>query len=217
MPFPMVHLIIADRILASTKKVTKPSEFLLGSIAPDSVHFKEIYMSEMKKASHLCVGDQKWGQVTNNSEWAENVMNFLKSYEHEGNIDFIYGYCVHILTDIRNNIVVWTPYRLKNQDDWGKGLNNLYHIEASEVDFELYKTYPAKDEVWKLLEQAEGKDIPGVVDIRDITGMKSNLLYRQFRNREPKDSSAFQYVTAKEMMRFIDSESEYVKKMLGWA
>jgi hypothetical protein len=35
MPFPMVHLSIAKRILDATDHIKKPCQFILGSIAPD--------------------------------------------------------------------------------------------------------------------------------------------------------------------------------------
>ena len=49
----MVHLSIAKSILDKTPEIVKPSQLVLGSIAPDSVHFRSNYLSEMKKASHF--------------------------------------------------------------------------------------------------------------------------------------------------------------------
>lgn len=214
MPFPMVHLSIAKNILNSTSIIAKPDDFLLGSIAPDSVHFRSSYNSDMKKASHLCVGEKKWGQLTNNSEWSVNVLKFLESNLQSGNIDFIYGYCSHILADIRNNIVIWTPFRMEHQEELEKGIGSQYHKEAADVDYELFRTFVHRDAIWELLKKSDGCDICGVVNGVDIDAMKTNLLYHQFVKREPVDLSANKYVTVKNMLAFITNESEYIKEQL---
>jgi len=69
--------------------INKPCEFMLGALAPDSVHFRDNYISDMKKISHLCVGNKKWGRVTNNQEWLENVLAFLQEYKHTDKSDYV--------------------------------------------------------------------------------------------------------------------------------
>ena len=179
MPFPMIHLCIAKKILNATLRISKPYEFLLGSIAPDSVHFRPNYNSEMKKISHLCVGDEKWGLVSNNSEWYINVLKFLELNKQSKNIDFILGYCSHILADIRNNIVIWTPFRIEHCDDLDKGIGSQYHKEAAEVDFELFRTHMERDTIWELLKQSKGIDIDGLVNAIDINKLKFHISYEQ--------------------------------------
>lgn len=75
MSFPMTHLSIAYNIFVNTSQIKEPGDFLLGAIAPDSVHFRDDFKSSMKKISHLCVGNEKWGEVTNNEEWWLEVLN----------------------------------------------------------------------------------------------------------------------------------------------
>ncbi len=61
MSFVMTHLAIANILLRKTDRIKKASDFYLDSIAPDFVHGMENYNSEMKKRSHLFVGEQAWG------------------------------------------------------------------------------------------------------------------------------------------------------------
>lgn len=77
MPFAMTHLYITYNILRNTTQIKKPCDFMLGALTPDSVHFVDNYNSDMKKKSHLCVGDEKWGRTTNNQEWLKNALDFL--------------------------------------------------------------------------------------------------------------------------------------------
>ena len=58
--------------------------------------------------------------LTENDDWTENVLKFLPDKRNSDNYDFILGYCCHILSDIYNNIVVWTPFRLKYPEELTK-------------------------------------------------------------------------------------------------
>ncbi|WP_273321072.1 zinc dependent phospholipase C family protein [Vallitalea guaymasensis] len=211
MPFAMTHLYIAYNIIQQTPQIKKPNDFLLGAIAPDSVHFRNNYDSDMKFNSHLCIGNEKWGRVTNNDEWIDNVLRFLKENKDSQNADFIYGYCCHILADIQNNIKVWTPFREKNNLE--KGVCSIYHQESYAIDYELY-LLPQRKVIWTMLEDATAFDIPDIVRAVEINQMKQSLIKEQFENRESIDISTNEYVTLSVMQKFIDEESKYIKIML---
>jgi len=168
MPFPMVHLSIARNILGAASQTKKPSQFVLGSIAPNSVHFRLDFYSDMKKVSHLVVGGERWGWVIDNAGWKENVLRFLELMRDFEDPDFILGYCAHVLADIKHNIEIWTPFRLEHQHELESGQGSALHREAVEVDFELYRTCPERPEMWALLERAQAVDIPGIVRSSDI-------------------------------------------------
>lgn len=214
MPFPMVHWCIAYNILSNTPQIKKPCDFMLGAIAPDSVHFRENYDSSMKKISHLCVGNQKWGEVTNNQEWLENVLDFLKENKDSEVTDFVYGYCSHIIADIQNNIKIWIPFRLGNKNALEKGAGSVYHQEAYAVDYSIYLLHPQHTEIWEMLENASGYDIPNVVVGNEINKMKDSIIHTQFINREVGDLSLNKYATLPGMQKFISEESQYIKKIL---
>lgn len=214
MSFPMAHLCIAYNVLSSTAHIKKPCDFILGAIAPDSVHFRDNYEISMKKKSHLIVGDERWGEVTNNDEWLENVLAFLNKNRDTEMTDFIYGYCTHIITDIENNIKIWTPFRLANGGTVEKVYDGQYHQESYAVDYELYLMHPHKKEIWQMLDEAAYYDIPNVVVGNEIEKMKDSILHEQFNNRESADLSSYKYATLSGMKEFIEIESQYIKKLL---
>jgi hypothetical protein len=73
MPYPMPHLYTAWRVAENSPlAIENFPQFYLGSIAPDGVHFRENYNSGLKLLSHLCVGDEKWGMLTNNDNKSTN-------------------------------------------------------------------------------------------------------------------------------------------------
>ena len=51
MPFPMIHLRIGWNILKGMGEIKRPADFLLGVLAPDAVHVRAHYNSDMKRAS----------------------------------------------------------------------------------------------------------------------------------------------------------------------
>lgn len=214
MPFPMTHLHIAYNILSNTPQIKKPSDFMLGALAPDSVHFGANYNSDMKKKSHLCVGKEKWGMITNNQEWLKNVLAFLQQNNHMEKADFMYGYCSHILADIQNNIKIWTPFLLENKESFKNGTGSIYHQESYDMDYVLYLLNPQQEVMWEMLEEANVYDIPGVACGDEINKMKQNILHGQFLDREPIDVSLNKYVTLSLIQEFISEESQYIKNIL---
>jgi len=214
MPFVMTHLHIAYNIVSNTPEIKKPCDFMLGALAPDSIHSRENYNSDMKKKSHLCVGDEKWGRLSNNEEWLKNVIDFLQKNKHTEKIDFIYGYCSHILADIQNNIKIWTPFLLENKEFLEKGMGSIYHQESYDIDYALYLSNPQQKVIWEILEDAAGYDIPDVVVANEINKMKYDILHNQFSNRQSIDISSNKYITLSSIQDFISTESQYIKNLL---
>jgi hypothetical protein len=214
MPFAMTHLYIAYNILSNTPQIKKPCDFMIGALAPDSVHFRDNYNSDMKKKSHLCVGDEKWARFTNNQEWQENVLAFLQKNKYLEEADFIYGYCSHILADIQNNIKIWTPFLLENREALGKGIGSIYHEESYNIDYALYLLNSQQKYIWEILENSIGYDIPNVVVADEINKMKHSILHSQFMNREYVDVSFNKYVKLFNMQEFIVTESLNIKNLL---
>ena len=214
MPFPMIHLSIAYNILKNTTTIKKPCDFMLGAVAPDSVHFRDNYNSDMKKISHLCVGKEKWGRLSNNDEWQKNVLAFLEENKHTEKADFIYGFCAHILADIQNNIKIWTPFLKENIQALESGMGSIYHKESYDLDYALYDENPNKKIIWEMLEDAESYHIANIIDEDAINKMKDNLLHVQFLPRESVDVSCNKYATISRMQDFISEESIYIKSIL---
>lgn len=214
MPFPMVHLYIAYKILSKTSQIKNASDFIMGSLAPDSVQFRDNYVGNMKKESHLCVGNETWGSITNNHEWQENVLAFLHDNKYEKNSDFIYGYCSHILADIQNNINIWIPFKIENKDFLESGAGNVYGQELYNLDNKLYLMHPHKEIIWDLLINASGYNIKNVVFDGEINKMKDSILNDQFSNRDYKDISRNKFVTLHRIQEFIITVSDNIRNLM---
>lgn len=211
MPFPMTHICIADRIIALNPEMIKNlPQFYLGTLAPDSVHFRKNYISEYKIITHLCVGNEKWGEFTNNSEWIDNVLSFLINNKQSDELDFIYGYCAHILSDIYNNINIWTPFRLKFPEEIKKGYGNLYHTESANIDLQLAQNFINKDKVWSLLKKSHSLTIPDIVLADDIDKIKSNILHVQYNSKSIVDTSKNTLIKYSDVLKFIENAVSFI-------
>ena len=91
MPFTMIHLHVAMR--AAGSKTEKKEEFLLGSIAPDAVHYLPDYTSSYKCRSHLLPDGIPWGtcEGRNNELWEENIRKFVIQWAGVVEKDFIFS------------------------------------------------------------------------------------------------------------------------------
>ncbi len=210
MPFPMVHLCIAYDIIKTAPRIKKPDDFVLGSIAPDSVHFREGFKHDMKSQTHLVIGCKNLRQHTDNDKHLSNVREFLKQ-RHDGvSEDFIYGYSAHILADITWNIKFWTPYRIANGAALNSGAPSVLHQEASVVDYELYINNPDSGSIWELLKKGDSYDIPDVVVKSEIDAMRASILNEQYAKSRLDDTLVKKYISL-EVVR--DTIADEVKRI----
>lgn len=211
MPFLMTHLHVAKSMYQRIPEAIKDlSQFLLGNIAPDAVHNRMGYTSEHKRVSHLCAGNERWGMVTNNDEWAESVLKFLRKNKNSDNYSFILGYSCHILTDIFNNIAVWTPFRLEYPNELIKGYGGLYHQESAKVDVELALRKDNKESFWVFLEKAESISLNDIVSEEEIEKQKENILYNWYKDKKHQDTSSNKVVTIESTINFIEGAVNFI-------
>lgn len=211
MPFQMTHLHIAKNIYQRFPETIKDlPQFYLGNIAPDAVHNRAGYISDYKKASHLCVGDERWGMLTNNDEWIESVSAYLYKNKSSDNYNFILGYCCHVLSDIYNNIAVWTPFRLEYPNELAKGYGGLYHQESGKVEIELALRGENKANFWVHLERAKSTNLGDIIFAEEIEKHKENILYNWYKNKEHPDISSNKLVTIESTMNFVEDATNFI-------
>ncbi|MDE7359774.1 MAG: hypothetical protein K2N39_10185, partial [Lachnospiraceae bacterium] len=80
MSYPMVHLKIAYNLLTKCGDtcIGQPGDFLLGSVAPDAVHFHNGYDVSLKEKSHLWKFGPRWGVTLDSEGWLETIRRFWK-------------------------------------------------------------------------------------------------------------------------------------------
>ena len=216
MPFIMTHLIIAKHLSdIYADQIKDIPQFYLGSAAPDAVHNRANYRSDYKKTSHLCVGEERWGYVTNNDEWEANIIAFMTNRIKSADRDFILGYCAHTLADLYNNVHSWTPFRLKYPDEAAKGYDNLHHRESDLVDIELGLTYPGREDFRRLLMASHSVDLPDIVFAEEIEKQKDLILYNWYADKKRPDVSRNMHVTCENMNELIKDATAYIVRIFN--
>ncbi|MCL2352420.1 MAG: zinc dependent phospholipase C family protein [Firmicutes bacterium] len=218
MPFTMTHLIVAEKIAGRCPNlVSDLPQYYLGAIAPDAVHNRENYVSDFKKKSHLHSCGAEWGRCTSYDECAANAVAFLRGRENSGRRDFVYGYVIHELCDICNNIYVWQPFLKKYPEEWEKGYGNIDHREANLMDFWLYQTYGHRDEIWAALGKAEAFDFEGLVSGAEVERQRRIILYEWYGGSPEIDVSGNTLHTPETEFEFIDLAAGFAARKLGFA
>jgi len=209
----MTHLIVADEVSKIfAKNIMDLPQFYLGNIAPDAVHQREGYISDFKKHSHLCVGDEEWGMITNNDECKENVVHFLFSKKLSENPDFILGYCCHLITDILSNVLLWMPFKQKHpKETWyHSGYDNLFHQETNRVDIELALSWERKDFYWSNLEKSKGVDLDDLIYAKEVDTQKDVVLNYWYAGKNRQDIKSNKLITYELTMDFIKNATDSV-------
>lgn len=181
MAFPLTHLIVAMNMIKS-HNIEDEADFLLGSIAPDAVHYRKSFvgasMSEIgqaKKISHLCpVSDEKWGSVTDNEGWQSCVKMFLQEHEKTS---FRVGYATHVLTDIFNNKTIWNDFRTNHPSEAIKGYKSAYYDDLRHIDTLLNDNRAVIELICEKLAQAEAVGITGLVSSDEVEAIKQTMIY----------------------------------------
>lgn len=215
MPYPMIHMETAYQFLNQCDRIEQKGDFILGSVAPDAVHFHEPYDYRIKEVSHLWNGcGPKWGVTLDSQRWKDNVCRFWEQHKEDENRDFIAGYCVHLLTDWLNDRRMWAPFRIRivqgeNYDEVYS--QSAYREEAYGFDQWLYQTSTHAEEIWELLKNSHVYGIDGYILAEDLMCQKESLLNEQYIHKNIYDISHYQHYTQEVISSFIEECLDMIK------
>lgn len=221
MSFQMIHMEIAYRLLKRMPQIKNSAEFILGSVAPDSVHMNSNYEVGIKVKSHMFEGCGKWSDTQDYQRWKRNIKEvFCKIVgENENTLhrDFVIGLCVHCLTDYWNDIKIWK----KLQSDYippmaFEDFRDAYYPEARGVDLWLYQNSENTEVIRKMLSDAVAIDVEGLVNKADIEKQKEYLLNTQY-NVDKVDISDYRFLSVSSMETFIGfAVSDIEETLKSW-
>ena len=175
MSYAMTHLAIAKEVNDLLDIAVDLPQFYIGSIAPDSVHFRDNYNGEMKKKSHYCPNIKPWGNISTAEEcnqWLDYALQKLKA-QKKPHTDFYWGCFIHIISDVWNTRENFIHYK-----NWCTRENvpaDAYFSEQKNVDQTMYKTVPWRDEVWKYLSEAHGESFNTVIKANEVEKYKDYI------------------------------------------
>ncbi|MCM1261084.1 MAG: hypothetical protein NC313_00075 [Butyrivibrio sp.] len=218
MSYQMIHMETAYRILKRMPTIKHmptiehEAEFILGSVAPDSVHMNEDYNIDMKVRSHMFEGCGEWSNTQDYKRWRDNIRAVLKKYaagwEESGFKDFVLGLCVHCLTDYNNDVKMWRAFQKEYIPPMSlPKFKEAYYVEAKGIDLWLYQNSRHSKTIMELLKNAASFDVEGLVKREDIEKQRNHLLYTQY-NVDTIDISGYRFLSAGRIEDFIESTVE---------
>lgn len=215
MSYAMTHLAVAYRLLDRYKWVNARSDFLLGAIAPDAVHFHEGYYYKMKELSHLWNCGPRWGITLDSDKWKKNVLDFWDKHKADCNRDYIAGYCVHILTDWLNDIKIWSPFRSENiKSENVDGIYDIYGQEAYASDQWLFQHSANSGEIMRILEAGQAFTIDGCILKNDVEKQRMHIISKRYEDNSCYNISSHHYCTETVITSFIDECTELLTEIL---
>ena len=218
MAFQMIHMEIAYRLLERIPQIENAAEFILGSVAPDSVHMNPHFEIGMKVQSHMFEGCGEWSDTQDYMRWRRNIVDGLHKFtdEEKGTAyrDFVFGLCVHCLTDYWNDIKIWR----KLQKEYIPPMEftefrEAYYPEARGIDLWLHQNGRNTKSIMEMLNKAVAYDVEGLVNKVDIEKQKEHLLNVQY-NVDAVDISKYRFLSADFLEDFIDFNVNDIKETL---
>ena len=215
----MIHMEIAYRLLEQIPQIENAAEFIMGSVAPDSVHMHPEYEVSMKIRSHMFEGCGKWSDTQDYQRWERNISSIFRKYcdekEQIDYRDFVIGLCVHCLTDYWNDIKIWRklqkeyipPMKLEEFRD-------AYYPEAQGIDKWLYQNSKNTEVIRAMISSAKAFDVDGLVDKELVEKQRSHLLNVQY-DVDIVDISKYQFLSADIIADFIEFAVEEIAKTIN--
>ncbi|PZE21548.1 hypothetical protein [Paenibacillus xerothermodurans] len=194
MPWPMVHFEIARRLYGDPSP-----EFLLGSLAPDSIHVRTNDRAEKNK-SHLM---QPNGDFATNND-LKAFLTIQRKYDALY-LDFIHGYVAHIYADRAWTYTVYREFEKQSTD------KNVYNIDVSKIEFLLSRSTVWFEEVIQKLHRATCYDVGGLTRQEILTYKDEKIDYLSNPLNEPMSIPGI--ITLDMVERFIDDVAYELKLM----
>ncbi len=218
MAYQMIHMEVAYRLLEQIPQIENAAEFVLGSVAPDSVHMHPDFDITMKIISHMFTGCGKWSDTQDYQRWRSNIKSFLGSVidekERTDYRDFGIGLCVHCLTDYWNDINIWRELQKKYVPPMKlEVFREDYYKEARGIDRWLYQNSKNTENIREMLSTAKAFDVGGLVKRVYIEQQREHLLNVQY-DVDTVDVSKYRFLSGDIIEEFIDFVVDDIAKTI---
>ncbi len=210
----ITHMVIAHRLAGALGIDEGKEEFILGSVAPDSVHFSDDYLPK-KIHSHLFENCGPWGDTQDYDNWIKNIKAFHNKYVVNETAPikrcFLLGIVVHCLTDYWNDLLIWRALQKKMIPPMSfDEFKEAYYPESFRIDRWLYQNHQNAGEIMKLLGDSKEFDFEDYLRKSEICKMKDHLINEQYNLPDPIDVSGHKYYSAAMILHFIEEVPDRV-------
>lgn len=210
MPLPMVHLGIAYIMHDSGFRLTDVPQYYLGSIAPDAIHMRPNSEKTAKSKTHLIPADRTRIDL-DEGEYLRFLLDYIKKNQHVVDSDFLWGYCMHVYTDLLWTKTVYTDFIEKYEKDASpiQDKRMAYYNDTDIIDQILFHDAGWRTDVWQLMQIANGVDMPGILSATEINAWKERTLH-WFDSGKSQHKNPLRYITKTDILVFMDDCSRRI-------
>lgn len=215
MAYTMIHILIAEKILEYIKTPVDYPTYILGTIAPDSVHAAKDYSPTQKEQSRLFVEGARWGKVTSEEDftkWRESIKTFYMKECDRYDRDFFLGYIVHLLADICSCEKIYAPFYLSIKDDHDEKMAQ-YKKECFGINYYLYREYSKEKNLYDILRAGHSCSIDGVFEKSLLEPRIHQLFSFEFQSHDIEHLSENSICTIENTESLIQEAPEMIKKV----
>lgn len=203
MPLPMVHFAVAVGLGERSGHFPSPA-FLLGSIAPDSIHMRPQTERGDKAVTHL----DSPADTPDHARLRELVAQYTGAPAPYSS--FTTGYAAHILTDRFWIQTFVEPFRAAAPTTFDEAAGRkFYYQETDQADCNLYQQSPWRPEVWAHLTAADAPDYLPLLSSREIDLWRERTL-RWFEDPAHNPGITARFATDERIADFIAHAIDYV-------
>ena len=218
MPLPMVHLSVAKKIVESGFEIKDLSLFYLGSISPDAIHMRENADRYAKKLSHLGNPSSVSMDFSEESEdgYVKIMLDFVNKNKEKINTDFLWGYIIHILTDM-----YWGKnVHKKFIEDYQKDTTPIqderwaYYNDTDILDQVLFNECKWKNDVWQSLQNVVYFEFLDLLSAQELKEWNERTLH-WFDSGESQHKNPIRYIAKTDIENFISFYSETIRNKIS--
>jgi len=209
MPLPMVHLYIAKNIHDYGFKITDLSQFYLGTISPDAIHMRDNTDRNDKIKTHLSEG-KKWSEI-DEMDFYRFIIGYIRKNEDTINKSFLWGYCIHILTDMHWSKSIFLEFTEKYRNDKSpiQDERMAYYNDTDILDHALFNEGNNTKNLWNNLEISTCLDFLNLLTENEIDLWKERTLH-WYDSGESKHKNPIKYITKIDIEKFINKYSKII-------
>lgn len=213
MPTSIIHLKVGYEYAKKHKQYDN-SQFYLGLIAPDAVNLNGFAEKEKRWSAHIRDKDLE--------VWKSNIINFYKQNKNNFDNNYIYGYLIHVLTDIY--------FDEKNPTELFPKIENKVGNEKIREEYskqmDIYERSQLTTEWWKYVEsELKNSEAETINNIKkeNIEKWKELLLKEYNQKREEqydylnqhkqKTETQYELITPEYIYEIVEELENYIEKI----
>lgn len=197
MPWPMVHFAVASRLVADPSP-----EFLLGSIAPDSIHVRSNITRADKAKTHLMIEEHVFVTDEQLKDFFE--LNRLRAMQDIRFMDYLCGYIAHIYTDRVWTFNIYPPY--ETLPDGRK----IYTQDVTKLEFLILQEEGANKWLDKL-KVGQAFDLGGLLEQEVYQYREEKLQFLHASEQEPAEDPSI--ISIRSVNEFVTHTANELREL----